>query len=271
MAHSAIAMQNEWRREGWRVPAHLAVLACICLSAKTSAAQSRDLPFAIGERLTYHVSTSKLHASGRASMWIDGPLDARGTNLVVLHSDIRIGVGPVKAMSTAESWLDPHRMAALYFHKTERRPLASAEVSVELFPEDRRWQDAKGRTGESPTDAPLDELSFLYYIRTLPLTSDSAYSVFRHFSAERNPVSIRVLGREIVTTKAGSFNTIVVEMTVKDAARYDGSGVIRLNLTDDRLHLPVRMESVLPMVGLAVFNLEAYTAPAVLTASTPHP
>jgi hypothetical protein len=225
----------------------------------------------VGERFVYHVSTTKLHASGSASMWVEGPIDLRGSNIFVLHSDLKLGVGPLKAMSSAESWIDPLRMTALRFHKLERRPFASAEESVELFPEDRHWQDARGRSGESPTDAPLDELSFLYYVRTMPLLDDTAYSVNRHFSAERNPISVRVLGHEVVNTRAGSFSTIVVEMRVKDEARYHGSGVIRLNLTEDRARVPVRIQSELPMVGMAVFTLESFTLPTSVAAIAPHP
>ena len=56
------------------------------------------------------------------------------------------------------------------------------------------------------TDAPLDELSFIYFIRTLPLTADTTFEVSRHFDATRNPIGLWILGRErvIVSDVAGT-------------------------------------------------------------------
>ena len=59
--------------------------------------------------------------------------------------------------------------SSLRFHKSERSPLGSAEESVEVFPATNSWTDADGRSGVSPGGPPLDELSFIYFIRTQPL------------------------------------------------------------------------------------------------------
>src|SRR5262249_7226695 len=121
-----------------------------------------------------------------------------------------------------------------------------------------RWEEERGRTGESPTADPLDELSFIYYVRTLPLTSDTAERIVRHYDRARNPVEVRVVGRDTLRTGAGEFATIIVEMRVRDARRYRGGGVIRLHLSDDSRRLPVRIESVMPILGAAVLTLESY-------------
>ena len=107
-----------------------------------------------------------------------------------------------------------------------------------------------------PTNVPLDELSFIYYVRTLPLDSDSILRVVRHYDTERNPVEIRVLRRDSVLTEAGLFHTIVVEMRVKERGHYDGQGTIRIHLSDDARRLPVRIESNVPVLGETVLTLE---------------
>src|SRR5690606_11983948 len=112
-------------------------------------------------------------------------------------------------------------------------PLSKHDEEVELFPAERRWEAASGARGSSPTEAPLDELSFFYFIRTLPLAPGAVHELNRHFEPGRNPVVVKVLGREQVRTAAGSFATVLVEMRVKDPRRYGREGVIRLNLTDD--------------------------------------
>src|SRR6185369_6206616 len=133
-------------------------------------------------------------------------------------------VGPMSVTQRTVSWLDPERMAVMRFTKHERRILARHDEDVELFPAERRWQARGGETGESPTDAPLDELSFIYFIRTLPLEQDSTLSFSRHFDAQRSPTTIRVLGHEQVVTPTGSVATTVVEMRVRDPEHYRGEG-----------------------------------------------
>jgi len=138
---------------------------------------------------------------------------------------------------------------------TERHLLVRRQESVDLFPDERRWRTSAGKTGSSPTSAPLDELSFIYFVRTLSLTSDSTLRFDRHFDAERSPTTVRLLGREQVTTKAGSFNTLVVEMRVRDPQHYKGEGTIRFSISDDRCRLPVRIESNIPDAGNVVLTL----------------
>jgi hypothetical protein len=201
-------------------------------------------------------------------VWIEGPATVRGRSAYVLRFDFRAGLGPIKAIDETESWLDPVAMAALRFHKRERHPLSNHSERVEIYPEQRRWEADDGRRGASPSEAPLDELSFMYFIRTLPLADGATYKLDRHFEPERNPSSVRVIGRETVTTPAGEFRTIVVELRVRDSRRYRGDGVIRMNLSDDDRRLPVRIESTMPIIGSAVPTLESHSSASAAVAQT---
>ena len=233
----------------------LALATPVLLAAQTSVPD--QLPFAVGERLTFRARAARVGVSGRGSMWIEGPVTVRGRSTYVLRFDFRAGLGPIKAIDETESWLDPVAMAAVRFHKHERHPLSNHTERIELYPEQRRWEAEDGRRGESPTASPLDELSFMYFVRTLPLTDGATYRLDRHFEATRNPASVRVLGRETVRTPGGEFRTIVVELRVRDPRRYRGDGVIRMNLSDDDRRLPVRIESTMPIIGNAVLTLES--------------
>jgi hypothetical protein len=230
-------------------------------AAAPRTADAARLPFDVGERLTYAVRIGGVGAAGRGEMSVSGPVDIRGVETLVLRSEMKAGVGPINGTGRTQSWLDIDRMAALRFVKDERRVLSRHHESVEVFPETQRWKADDGTSGATPSSAPLDELSFIYFIRTLPLTADTTFEVSRHFDTSRNPVGLRILGRETVTTKAGEFATVLVEMRVKDPRNYRGEGVIRINLTDDACRLPIRIESAMPDVGKTVLTLESATRP----------
>ena len=253
-------MRDRARSIGRRMKAGgaAACLAALAALLGPSTAHGQRRPFFIGERLTYQVHVSKLGNVGRGSMWVEGPMELRGTSAFVLHFDFQTRVGPVKAVNRSESWIDPLRMRALRFVKHERHPLSKHDDEVEMFPETRRWTAKDGTTGESPTDAPLDELSFMYFLRTLPIGSEGDWRFARHYAADRNPTLVRMLKREEIETGAGRFRTVLLEMRVKNPRIYKGEGVIRVNLTDDACRIPVRIESQMPVIGAAVMLLESH-------------
>ena len=243
------------------VGASVALTATAVIATAASALRAQTaatLPFAIGERLEYRVSVGLAGTVGRGTMTVEGPVELRGTTTYLLRSDFRARVAWIDGFERCDSYLDPERMAVLRSETTEKRPLSQYQERVSVFPAESRWSTNAGRTGESPTDAPLDELAFIYFVRTMPLAPDSAYRVDRHYDPARNPVEVRVLCRETVRTGAGEFATIAVEMRVKDPRRFEREGVIRLNLTDDQWRMPVRIQGAMPVFGTATFTLESY-------------
>lgn len=222
------------------------------------------LPFGVGERMTYRARVASVGTVGHGAMWIEGPVTVRGVSTFLLRFDMRAGFGPVKASDRTSSWLDTGRMTSLRFAKRERSPVVNHSEEVELYPEAALWRSAGGESGATPTNRSLDELSFIYYIRTLPLAPHAVYRVDRHFDSARNPTTVAVIRREPVTTAAGEFQTVLVEMRVRDSRRYEDTGVIRINLSDDGRRIPVRIASRMRVLGTVVLTLESYN-PALTT------
>lgn len=212
------------------------------------------LPFAAGERLVYDAHAGP-GLNGRAEMWVEGPTDVRGTPTFVLNFAFETKVGFLRVTDRTTSWLDPVRMASLRFTKEERRLLARHSEDVSMDQAGRGWKDANGSSGVSATDAPLDELSFIYVVRSLSFATDSMIVLNRHFDTERNPTTVRLTGRGVVRTPAGTFDTQEVEMRVRDARNYHGEGVIRFSLSDDPCRRPVRIVSSIPGAGTVVMAL----------------
>ena len=238
--------------------AGLLALTAVSLGASGRAPfETSTLPFSVGERLSYEVTVSKGDKVGSAAMWVEGPVDVRGTSTYVLRFDSKIKIAFLSAVSRSSSWFDPLRRSSLRFSKHEQNPLNSRDESVNLFPDDKRWTSAKGESGQSPSDVPLDELSFMYFIRTIPMTPGTTYRFDRHFDVARNPITVTIVRRETIPTPMGEMKTFLVEMRVHDPAHYKGEGLIRINITDDDCRMPARIMSTMPVVGTATLTIES--------------
>ena len=225
------------------------------------AAIEAALPFRSGERLEYQVSLASGGKVGTATMWVEGPVDVRGSEAMVFRFDSRIRYMLVPGRSISSSWFDPARGASLRFTKRESNPLSRHDESFELYPETKSWKSAAGDSGSSVTSAPLDELSFIYFIRTLALTPRTVYSFDRHFDPARNPVTVNVVRREVVPTPMGELHVLRVDMRVRDPQHYEGEGIIRIHLSDDACKVPVRIESTMPIIGTAILTITAAHSP----------
>jgi hypothetical protein len=251
-------------RPGWAavalggafVGAVVASLGC----GGTAGAQAADsLPFGVGERLTFRIRTSKIGTVGHAVMALTGPVDVRGTATALASFDARAGIAFLKGRDATRSWIDLGRMTSLRFEKRERRPFSSAHDSVEIYPNLRRWEGANGDSGTTASGLPLDELSFIYFLRTLTLEADSVYSFDRYYDQRRLPTTVRVVRHESLKTAIGEFSAVEYEMRVIDARNYKDHGVLYLWISDDRCRLPLRIESVMPILGNGIMTLETAT------------
>ena len=235
------------------------------LGASASRAQQAvppsALPFQPGEALTYQVRVSRIGDVGTGRMWIEGPVAEGGTPAWRLRFDMDAGKGPIRASDRTSSWIDPLRFAIVRFEKTERHPLSRSEERVSIDSRAKRWLDADGRSGPLGSDAPLDELSFIYLLRTLPLDSGAVIRLDRHFDAARNPTIVRVVGRDTLTSPAGIFRTRIVEMEVRDPKRYRGTGIIRIHIDEGGCRMPIRIESRMPVLGVTTLTLTSWLHP----------
>jgi len=254
-----VSLAGSTRNARWPIqlghPGFIALAAIGVCASSRAPVEKAALPFSVGEKLTYQVSVAKGGKVGTATMWIEGPVDVRGVSTYLLRFDSRIRIAFLSAVSRSSSWFDPLRGSSLRFSKHEQNPLAHSDEVVDLFPDKKEWKSAGGQISESPTNTPLDELSFMYFIRTLPMIPGSNYSFDRHFDLARNPITVSVIRREMIPTPMGELRVVLVEMRVRDPRHYKGEGVIRIHLTDDDCRLPARIESTMPVVGTATLTI----------------
>jgi hypothetical protein len=111
-----------------------------------------------------------------------------------------------------------------------------------------RLEDAEryGRyvTQEFPlTPGALDELSVLFYVRTLPLATGGTV-VARVFASRKNwDLVVKVQGRETLQTALGPRETVVVEPLLAFEGIFQRKGRMTVWITDDAERIPVQMQS----------------------------
>lgn len=241
-----------------RTTRHLQIAGILAATAALAGplGAQHTLPFAPGESCVYRGS-SPLGRMGRGTFSVARD-DSAGTGAWVLRFDFRGRMGIVGVENHTRSFFNPAETASFRFTKMERSPLSTKRQDVRMDVEARRWTGTgRNAGGAMPTDAPLDELSFIYFLRTLRLAEGDAYNFTRHYDPNRNPVRVRVIGRGLIRVPAGSFRAIEVEMRVRDPNHYDREGVIQIHFTDDERKVPIRLESQIPVAGRMVLSLES--------------
>ena len=72
------------------------------------------LPFSVGEKLTYEVSMARGGKVGSATMWIEGPVDIRGTSTYLLRFDSKVRIALLSAVSRSV-WRAAHSSCGSQF------------------------------------------------------------------------------------------------------------------------------------------------------------
>lgn len=247
---------------GHRFPAAAAAMTSVLLLAGAARPQDAGrarLPFASGERADYQVRLGALSVGS-------GYVEVAGTEMVggasTFHARMRVsgGVPLARVDDRYESWIDTQGVFSRRFIQDVHEVRYRRNRTYDFDPARRTYRRDNGETGTIPTDKPLDELSFMYYARTLPLEVGDTYTLTRYFKESGNPVVLRVLRRETVTVPAGRFHTIVVQPTIRTSGIFGEGGRAEIYFSDDERRIPVLIKSRVPVVGSLTMSLRSYRA-----------
>ncbi len=208
------------------------------------------VPFSVGERLEYQL---KLGAFSVGSAWmavesIDSIRGAPSYHFS-LGLDGSALFGALQIHDRYYSWMDVRKLASRRYIRVIDQPGYDSYREFEIYPEEHRWErtdEFDDKTGESPSDAPLDEIAFIYFLRTLPLEVGETYTFDNYFKEDGNPVTVEVARREERKTPAGTFQTIVVRPIIKTSGLFGEGGEAELYFTDDEARHLVYLRSSVP-------------------------
>ena len=219
-----------------------------------------DVPFGVGERMTYRVRLGIVGEVGIGSLEVAELDTVQGRPSYELRFKLEGGIPFAKVNDDFRSWLDVQSLVSRRFKQDQHEVKYKRQRTFEFYPEERRWQRLDiNESGVLPTNEPLDDVSFLYFIRTLPLEVGKTYTFNRYFKEDGNPVTVKVLRKQTVTVPAGKFNTIVVQPIIKTKGLFSEGGQAEVYFTDDHRRILVQLKSKVKILKSLDLTLDGYT------------
>ena len=258
------------------LPILLLVVPGSALMAQTSASSGAgfeagavrsNTPFApfirVGEELTFDVMSARFGNMGTATMRtrVD-TLDARVAYR--LSFDFAARVMLFKVSDRTRSWIDAETMNTIRYQKCERSPLGTRDEDAII--RSGVWTDA---SGEHPlaAAAPLDELAFIFLVRASASAVDAdGIAVNRHFDEKRNSVRLTRRGNARVAALGDTLDANIIQMDARDSRQKSGTSRIIFYVGGDPAHLPLRIDSSMPMAGTVTMTLKTVKPNAALVA-----
>ena len=246
-------------------------LAFALLFPTPAAAQARGermpVPFGVGERLEYDVKFGRLSV-GSGSMEVAGIQDIRGIETWHTIFEVRGGTFFYRVNDVYESWFDTRTGNSLRFRKDQNEGRRDVEQVFNMYP-DRGVYTEGTDTAVASVHDPLDDGSFLYFIRTIPLVVGETYSFERYFKPDRNPVTLKVMRKERIRVPAGEFDAIVIQPVIKARGIFSENGHAEVWLSDDANRIMLQMKSGLSFGSINLYLKSYRPAQAGATARTP--
>jgi hypothetical protein len=240
-----------------------AIAAISAAPALEAGAQGEmQVPWGVGERTEYDVKFGPIKV-GSGSMEVAGREMLRGEP--VWHTVFRIKGGTFfyKVDDRMESWFTRDDLSTLRYIQDINEGRRDRTRNYEIFPDRSVYVENEGAEQPSVSN-PLDDGSFIYFIRTTPMEVGQTYEYQRYFKPDRNPVRVQVLRKERVTVPAGTFDAIVVRPIIKARGIFSENGQAELWFSDDERRIMLQMKSKLSFGSLNLY-LKSYRPPTTAT------
>jgi len=219
--------------------------------------QPAAVPWGPGERFTYKVKWGFL-TLGQGSLAVPTLDTVRGVPSYHIQLRMKGGKLGMNVDDDFSSWLGVEDLSSRRFVQDIHEIRYKALREYEIYPEEGRWERLdRDESGETQDANPLDEVSFIYWARTLPLEVGESYEYSNYFKDTGNPVVLNVLRKETIEVPAGTFETIVVQPIIKTKGLFSQDGEAEMFFTDDERRMLVRLETKMSVGNLSL-HLEGF-------------
>ncbi len=221
-----------------------------------------SVPFGVGESFDFKLEAKwfLISGSGTASLAVSALDTVRGNPSYRLDFRTKGGITVFKINDVQRSWLDARELFAHRFEQKLDQTGYSRDKTYEFLPDEMKFVNLANPSdsGTLASALPLDDVSFIYFIRTLPLKVGDEYNASRYFKSGGNPVTVRVLRTERITVPAGSFDAVVVQPIIRTKGLFSEGGEAEVWFSNDARHIPLRVRAKVSIATLTM-ELESFT------------
>ena len=203
--------------------------------------------FQVGEKLTFSIGYEFIPA-GKSILSVVGISEINGRSVYQITSTTsshRFFDPFFKVRDEITTYLDTNTLQSIKFRKKLREGSYSYDYSVDFNPDSMRAV-SKSPNGTFLVEIPeftLDILSAMYYMRTLDLKIGKTVTVTVLDNDKLYPLDIKIVRRERISTRAGTFDCLVIIPELKSGGLFKNEGRITAWITDDHRKIPVLMKS----------------------------
>ncbi len=253
----------------------MSLILLTLITAASVAAQSQDnvagvpfskAPYRIGERLTYSVKFGPFPSAAHVELWVA----AHGMYFNRDGVQLRAHVETTGVVNAALYSIDNDYITYVtpengmpYRVQQFRREAGGNETTL------REYNTSEAGASVSSKNevflGTFDFLSALYRIRALPLGEGGRYSFSINDGDYTYDAELKIKGRELIKTAAGSFTTIVTQFKFPHDSALDDLE-LQIYFSDDSRHVPVLLTG-----KLATGTVRAELAGSELPGATPAP
>ena len=202
-----------------------------------------SVPFAPGEEMRFTLRAGIL-GGGEAQMTVGEVDTLNGFSTYPVEWRIEASALGFGMDEKFYSWLDTESLISRRFVKDQHTAGRKRYREYDFHPEQRLVHRIDyDTTFALPTALPLDDISFVYFARTLPLEVGETYTFSRFYKNDGNPIILKVLRKDRMEVPAGTFNTIVVQPILPDNNLFASGAEAEIHFSDDERRLVVFMRA----------------------------
>ena len=221
--------------------------------------RGKNNSFQVGEKLTFSIGYEFVPA-GKSILSVDGISEINGRSVyqITLRTRSYRFFDPFfKVRDEITTYMDINTLQSIKFRKKLREGSYSYDYSVNFNP-DSMSAVSKSPNGTRLVKIPeftLDVLSVMYYMRTLDLKVGRTLTLTVLDNDKLYPLDIKIVRRERISTRAGTFDCLVIIPELKSGGLFKNEGRITAWVTDDHRKIPVLMKSK-AIIGAIIVELQ---------------
>ncbi|MFY9619895.1 MAG: DUF3108 domain-containing protein [Pyrinomonadaceae bacterium] len=193
--------------------------------------------YRVGERLTYDVSFAQFVSAAHVEMFVAGRgryFDREGIELRAHVETSGIVNVALLALNTDYITYVDTFTGLPYRSQIVVREAGRATEAASDYNQAAGTEAIPGkRAGE--VVGTYDLLSTVYRMRAMPLAEGVSFSINVRNDTQDYQADVKIIGRQLIKSKVGSFNTLVARVSVSSGPLSN----IRVYLTEDEWHVPV--------------------------------